>query len=111
MMPTRSHVRSTSSSSCDDEEDRAAALALLGDERDGLLLHQRVQAARRLVEDQQLGLVEGGLHEADLLAVATRQLAQRAVEVRLEALGQRVRAADAAQAAQAAEIAIPRASP
>jgi hypothetical protein len=39
------------------DEDGAAPFALLGDEGEELLLHQRVEAAGRLVEDQQLWLV------------------------------------------------------
>ena len=74
------------------EEDRRAAVAVLGDDGEELLLHERVQARRRLVEDEQLRLVEERLDEPDLLAVAARELAQRPVEVRLEALGERVRA-------------------
>ena len=85
------------------EEDRAAALALLGDQRQELLLHQRVEPAGRLVEDQQLGRVEAGQDQTDLLAVAARELAERTIEVGAEALGQGFGAADALDPPQTGE--------
>ena len=85
------------------QEDRRAALALLGDDLVELLLHERVQAARRLVEDEQLRRVEERLDEADLLAVAAREVAERPVEVGVEALGELGRPAEPAQAAQRGE--------
>jgi len=59
----------------------------------------RRAADRRLVEDQEVGLVEQRLDDADLLPVAAGQLAHRPVEVGLEALGQHRRRARAAHAA------------
>jgi hypothetical protein len=82
------------------QKDRRAALALLGHDLVELLLHERIQPARRLVEDQQLGRVKQGLDEADLLAVAARQMPHRPVEVGGEALGELARAAEAPQPAQ-----------
>ena len=84
------------------EEDGAAAVAFLGDEGEELLLHQRVEAAGRLVEDQQLGPVEGGEDQADLLAVAARELAERPVEVGAKARRQLLGAGGLGDAAQAA---------
>ena len=52
---------------------RSRCLAHHGEE---LLLHERVQAAGRLVEDEQLGVVEERLDQADLLPVAARELAR-----------------------------------
>jgi len=48
----------------------------------------RVEAGGRLVEDQQLGLVEERQDQADLLPVAARELAERPVEVSAKALGE-----------------------
>ena len=87
------------------EEHGGAALALLGDDGQELLLHQRIEPGGGLVEDQQLGLVEERLDQADLLAVAARQLAQRARQVGLEALGERLRAPQAVHAPQRGEAA------
>ena len=82
MIATRSHRRSTSSRSCEDSRIGRAACALLGDDLVELLLHERIQAARRLVEDEQLGRMEERLDEADLLAVAAREVPDRTIEVR-----------------------------
>ena len=54
------------------------------------LLHQRIEAGDRLIQDQQLGLVHEGLDQAELLPVAGRQLAHRAIDVGVETLDQRV---------------------
>ena len=92
------------------EEDRAAALAFLAHQGEELLLHQRVQAARRLVEDEQVGAVEEGEDQADLLAVAARELAQRPLEVGPEAPSQlfgAARSVDAAQPRQQASASRP----
>jgi hypothetical protein len=81
------------------QEHRPAAIALLGDEPQELLLHQRIEPAGGLVEHQQLGIVERGLDKADLLAVAARELAERPVHVRLEALRELGPASEIAHAA------------
>ncbi len=70
IMPTRSQVRCTSSRSWEERSTRATASALLQHEVDEPFLHQRVQAGRGFVEHEQLRIVEGRLHEPDLLAVA-----------------------------------------
>ena len=70
------------------EEHRATPLAVLADHGKDLLLHQRVKARRRLVEHQQLGLVEQRLDQTDLLAVAARELADPPVEIGLKPLRQ-----------------------
>jgi hypothetical protein len=54
------------------------------------LLHKRIQAGDRLIQDQQLGLVHEGLDQAELLPVAGRKLAHRAIDVGVETLDQRV---------------------
>ena len=51
---------------------------------------ERVEAAGRLVEDEQLGPVHERLHDPDLLAVPLRELADRAVEDAVEALAELV---------------------
>ena len=66
------------------EEDRAAALGGLGDQLVERLLHERVEAARRLVEDEQVGVVHERLDEPDLLPVSARELLDPAVEVEVE---------------------------
>ena len=62
----------------------------LADEPLELVLHQRIEAGGRLVEDQQLGPVHERQHQADLLPVALRQLPRRTIENDLEALDQLV---------------------
>src|SRR5688572_22647364 len=76
---------------------------MLGDHRQELLLHQRIETGRRLVEDDQLRLVEERLNQADLLAVAARQLADRPREVGLKALGERSSGTKLGQAAHGGE--------
>src|SRR5689334_8525862 len=83
------------------EQDGAALLALLGDEREKLFLHQRVEAGGWLVEHEQIGLVEGSLNEPDLLAVAAREVAERPIQIGLEALGERLAPPDAPHSAEA----------
>ena len=85
------------------EQDRRARRARLGDERLERALEERVEAARRLVEDQHVGLVHERLDEPDLLLVALRQLADRAVERQAEALGERVQVGVVDAAAQPGE--------
>jgi hypothetical protein len=53
-----------------------------------LVLHQRVQPRRRLVEHQQLRTVQESQHQADLLPAALRQLAHRTIDHHLEPAGQ-----------------------
>ena len=72
------------------EEDGPALRDDLPEQRVEALLHQRVEPGDRLVEDQQLRLVHEGLDQPELLAVAGRELAHRAVQLRVEALRQRV---------------------
>jgi len=51
-------------------EDGLAGRARLGDELEEPLLDDGIEAAGRLVEDQELGLVHERLHHPDLLAIA-----------------------------------------
>ena len=64
------------------------------------LLDERVEARDRLVEDQQLRLVHERLDETELLAIARRELADRAVELGVEASGELVAQAPVDAAAE-----------
>jgi len=102
MMPTRSQERCTSSSSCELRKTvRPRSRSSATNVRNSSCI--RGQAARRLVEDEQLRLVARRLAEPDLLRVATGQLAEGTVHVRLETLGQRIGAAGVASAADGRE--------
>ncbi len=70
------------------QEDRLAGRLRLGHECEELALHQRIEARRRLVHDQQRGLAHEHGNDPDLLAVAPRQLPDPDRRVELEALGQ-----------------------
>ena len=78
-------------------------VSLLDDQRQELLLHQRIEPAGRLVEDQQLRRVKAGEDQADLLPVPPRELAERAIEIGTKALGQGLGAAEALDSPQAGE--------
>ncbi len=54
------------------------------------LLNERVEPGRRLVEQKQVGAVEKGLDEPDLLAVALGERPDRPLQLELEALGERL---------------------
>jgi hypothetical protein len=54
------------------------------------LLHQRVETGDRLVQDQQLGVVHERLDQADLLAIAGRELANRTLKLGVKTLRERV---------------------
>ena len=56
------------------EEDRAPVVAHLADDLLQLLLHERVQAAAGLVEDEQVRPAHEGLDEGHLLLVAGREV-------------------------------------
>ena len=80
------------------EEDRLAAPARLADGVAERHLHQRVEAARGLVEHQQVGTGPEGGDELDLLAVPFRVVAHALSGVEVEALDELapVRAVDGA---------------
>ena len=86
------------------EEDRPALLARLADQPEERLLDERVEARRRLVEDQQVRLVLERDDQPDLLLVALAVLAEAAARVEIERLDQPrdVRPVDAA--AQVPEV-------
>jgi hypothetical protein len=60
----------------------------LRDERRRLALQQRVEPARRLVQHEQVGARGEGEHQPDLLLVALRQIADPAVQVEVEPVGE-----------------------
>ena len=88
------------------EEDRSALGRRLANESPKLLLKQRVEPAGRLVEDQERRPVHECLDEPELLAVALRELTDRAVEHRAEPLAELVaeRRLAAAQAHERVEL-------
>jgi hypothetical protein len=88
------------------EEDGAAAGRGLAQQRSELLLQQRVESAGRLVEHEQLRPVHERLHEAELLPVPLRELADRTVEDGAEALAECVpqRRVDTSQAGKRVEL-------
>ncbi len=89
MIATRSQVRSTSSMMCERQEDGPALGPRLADELEERLLDERVEAGRRLVEDEQVGPVLERDDEPDLLLVALRVLLEPAARVEVEALDER----------------------
>jgi hypothetical protein len=72
------------------EEDGAAVGGGLAQQLAELGLQERVEARRRLVQDHELRPVHERLHDADLLAVALRELADRPVAHDAEALAELV---------------------
>ena len=72
------------------EKDGPSLRGNLPEERVEALLNQRIEPRDRLVENQQLGLMHERLDQAELLAVARRQLAYPPVEVGVEPLCERV---------------------
>src|SRR5690606_40426420 len=66
--------------------------------------HQRVEAARRLVEDQELGLVHERLEQPPLLPVALRQAADLLVEIEVESLGETFDAVPADATAEVPQV-------
>jgi hypothetical protein len=52
------------------------------------VLHERIEPARRLVEDEQVRVREEGAEDADLAPVATRQVSDGPVKVELEPIRQ-----------------------
>src|ERR1019366_6042241 len=68
------------------EEHRGPRRAGLAEQSHELVLHERVQAAGGLVEDQKVDRPEEGQEQRQLATIAGRELASRAPEVQLEAL-------------------------
>src|SRR4029077_9605388 len=70
------------------KEDCRPIFASVGDQVEELLLVQRVEAAGRLVEDEQRGLMHESEDDAELSLVAAGVFAVPAAEVEAEAVGQ-----------------------
>src|SRR5437773_3979495 len=83
---------------------RRARIAGLTKQLVELLLVQRVEAAGRLVEDEQLRPVHEGEHDAELLLVAARVFAKAAAEVQVEAFGDVAHDLGVGAAAHASEV-------
>lgn len=63
------------------EEDCRPALILFADKLKELALHQRVKTGSRLIEEQQLGLMQKSLHDAHLLSVPVGEVFDAAVHL------------------------------
>jgi len=63
------------------QEDRGAGGPSLADHEQELMLHERIQADGRLVEDKQLGLGEECQQQGHLAPIAGRQVAQATPEI------------------------------
>ena len=87
---TRSAARWTSLKTCDERKTVAPGMPGLGDHPQELVLHQRVEPARRFVEDQQVRARRESKQQRDLPPIARRQVARRPIEVDLQALRDRV---------------------
>ena len=74
------------------EEHRGAGGPRLADQPDELVLHQGIQTAGGLVEDEQFHRPEEGEQECELAAIPGRELAGVAPQVELEALGELIAA-------------------
>ncbi len=74
------------------EKHRGPAVACLGDHGQELVLHQRIEPAGRLVEDQEVGPWRERQEQGDLSSVARREVAGGPIEIDLQALGDRVHA-------------------
>src|SRR5918995_1029714 len=86
------------------EEDGPPRRRPLADQLEHVLLAEGVEAARRLVEDQQLRVVHERGDDADLLLVALREVAEPSLEVESNTLGELTDRAPVDAAAQAPEV-------
>ena len=89
-MPTRSQSASTSLRMCDDRKTVWPRSLGLGTRLAERHLHERVEPARRLVQDQQVGAGRERGDELHLLPVALRERAHLLARVELEPLDQHV---------------------
>ncbi len=87
------------------EEDRPAISADLVEDPVELLLDQRIEAGRRLVEDDQAGPMHEGLDETHLLLVAVRERLDRPIQLGVEALGELLGVGQVLHAAERREVA------
>ena len=96
LLHLRQHVRR--------EKDGRSRRFHFADEPLKRLLIERVETARRLVEDQQARAVHESQHQSQLLLVATRVLAKAPAEVELQPLGELLDARRVDAAAHPAEV-------
>ena len=102
-IPTRSATCSTSASTCEDMNTvRARARAFPGPGR-ALLLHQRVEAAGRLVQDQQLRVVHERRDSPTFCLLPLERSPIAAAEIEAEPLAKLVDPVRRDSAAQGAE--------
>ena len=87
-MPTRSHTASTSRQVVRAQEHGLTTVHRLAQTGPELLLHQRIQAAGRLIEHQQPGPGGESGDQGDLLPVTGRVRAAPAVDLQVEPLDQ-----------------------
>ncbi len=92
------------------EKYRPSLRADLTEQRVKALLDERIEPRSRLVENQQLGLVHERLDQPELLPVPGGELPHLPVEIRVEALSERVAHAPVDAPAQPREIVEHRAS-
>ena len=86
------------------EEHGLTIVLRFADEVEELMLHQWIEAAGGLIENQQLGLVHEGLDQSEFLTISLRQIAYGPVEVEIQALGERFHRAGCDGAADALEM-------
>ena len=86
---TRSAARWISLRTCDERNTVDPAARASRDHAQELVLHQRVEPARGLVEDQQVRSSEEREQQGDLAAIAGGQLARGSIQVDLQALRDR----------------------
>jgi hypothetical protein len=87
------------------EEHGSARRARLGDQRQELALHQRIEARGRLVEKQDRCVCHEGLHDPDLLAVAVGEGPDAPIETEIEAPGEVIHVPPRDVAAEVGEVA------
>ena len=101
---TRSATRSTSDSVWDERKIVRPCAVTSASSSWKLVLHQRIESRDRFVEDEQLGLMHEGLHEAELLTVAGGELPDRPIELGAETIGELVTDAPVDAAVQRRQV-------
>ncbi|MNC32112.1 hypothetical protein D3C75_804560 [compost metagenome] len=70
------------------KENRGALPVFLGDQLEETLLHQRVQTAGRLIQNNELGLMEQTLDNAHLFLIAEGQVVNPLLQIQIHSLRQ-----------------------
>ncbi|MNN91323.1 hypothetical protein D3C81_2094240 [compost metagenome] len=68
------------------KENCSALPVFLGDQLEETLLHQRVQTAGRLIQDDELGLMEQTLHNAHFFLIAEGQVVNPLLQIQIHHL-------------------------